>query len=205
MMKEVWAPCSSCIRETTHKVLHEHALLDEERTTTYSMLECAGVIEFALRNKFSTSMATSSTITIHRPCQGKNQTAAPRANENQNHDAALGLLLHVNLSGRARRAVPPRRDEKLWPEDQTTDNPDFKAQFARIVEGLRKAGLPDEPATAAGRLARASALSDVRRWDSALKEVEAVIAEDPNNATALGAAGQYKMFLGPTTSKRRFA
>jgi adenylate cyclase len=94
------------------------------------------------------------------------------------------------------KARPGFTLQKLWPEDQITDNPDFKAQFARIVEGLRKAGLPDEPASAAGRLARASALNDVRQWDSALKEVEAVIAEDPNNAKALGATGQYKMFLG---------
>jgi hypothetical protein len=34
--------------------------------------------------------------------------------------------------------------QKLWAEDQSTDNPEFKAQFARIVEGLRKAGLPEE-------------------------------------------------------------
>jgi adenylate cyclase len=97
---------------------------------------------------------------------------------------------------RLAKARPGFTLQKLWPEDQITDNADFNAQFARIVEGLRKAGLPDEPASAAGRLARASALNDVRRWDSALKEVEAVIAEDPNNAKALGAAGQYKMFLG---------
>jgi adenylate cyclase len=94
------------------------------------------------------------------------------------------------------KARPGFTLQKLWPEDQITDNPDFKVQFARVVEGLRKAGLPDEPTSAAGRLARASALNDVRRWNSALKEVEAVTAEDPNNAKALGAAGQYKMFLG---------
>jgi hypothetical protein len=42
MMKEVSAPCSSCIRQTTHKVLHERALHDEDRITTYAMLECSG-------------------------------------------------------------------------------------------------------------------------------------------------------------------
>ena len=91
-----------------------------------------------------------------------------------------------------------------------TDNPDFKAQFARIVEGLRKAGLPDEPTSAAGRLARASALNDARRSDLALKEVEAVIAEDPNNAKAHAAAGIIGCFsaaarTGSPTSRRRFA
>jgi hypothetical protein len=41
-MNEAAAPCSSCIRQTTHKVLHERALHDEDRITTYAMLECSG-------------------------------------------------------------------------------------------------------------------------------------------------------------------
>jgi Domain of unknown function (DUF4145) len=41
-MKEVQAPCSSCIRTTAHKVLCERSLHDEDRTTTYAMLECSG-------------------------------------------------------------------------------------------------------------------------------------------------------------------
>ena len=41
-MKEVSAPCSSCLRQTTHKVRHERALTDEDPTTTYAMLECSG-------------------------------------------------------------------------------------------------------------------------------------------------------------------
>jgi TolB-like protein/tetratricopeptide (TPR) repeat protein len=97
---------------------------------------------------------------------------------------------------RLRKARPGFTMQTLRPEDQITDNPDFKAQFARIVEGLRKAGLPDEPSSVAGRLARADALDYVRRWDLALKEVEAVIADDPNNAKAHAGAGYYKMFLG---------
>jgi tetratricopeptide (TPR) repeat protein len=86
--------------------------------------------------------------------------------------------------------------QRLRPEDQITDNPDFKAQFARIVEGLRKAGLPDEPTSAAGLFARAEAMNNARAWDLALREVEAVIADDPNNAKAYAGAGYYKMFLG---------
>src|ERR1700730_17606870 len=42
MMKDVSAPCPSDIRQTTHKVLHERALDDEDRITTYAMLECSG-------------------------------------------------------------------------------------------------------------------------------------------------------------------
>ncbi len=41
-MKEVSAPCSSCLQRTTHKVLHERAIRDEDRITTYAMLECLG-------------------------------------------------------------------------------------------------------------------------------------------------------------------
>jgi adenylate cyclase len=97
---------------------------------------------------------------------------------------------------RLRKARPGFTLQKLFPEDQTTDNPDFKAQFARIVEGLRKAGLQDEPMSATGRLARAQSLDNARAWDLALKEVEAVIADDPNNAKAHAASGFYKMILG---------
>ena len=86
--------------------------------------------------------------------------------------------------------------QKLQAEDQWTDNADFKAQWARIVEGLRKAGLPDEPTSAAGRLARAELLSLNTGWDLALKEVEAVIVDDPNNAKAHANAGFYKLLLG---------
>jgi adenylate cyclase len=86
--------------------------------------------------------------------------------------------------------------QNLQAEDQWTDNPDFKAQFARIVEGLRKAGLPDEPTSVAGRLARAQSLNYAWAPDLALKEVEAVIADDPNNAAAHAAAGFYKQYLG---------
>jgi adenylate cyclase len=98
--------------------------------------------------------------------------------------------------GRLRKARPGFTLQNLQAEDQWTDDPDFKAQWARIVEGLRKAGLPDEPTSVAGRLARAQALDDARAWDLALKEVEAVIAEDAGNAKAHAAAALYKLLLG---------
>jgi tetratricopeptide (TPR) repeat protein len=97
---------------------------------------------------------------------------------------------------RLRKADPGFAVQKLQAEDQWTDNADFKAQWARIVEGLRKAGLPDEPTSVSGRLARAQSLYDALAWDLALKEVEAVIADDPDNAKAHAGAGYYKMFLG---------
>src|SRR5262249_36789463 len=50
---------------------------------------------------------------------------------------------------RLQKARPGFTLQKLWPADELTDNPDFKTQWARIVEGLRKAGLPDEPTSAA--------------------------------------------------------
>ena len=97
---------------------------------------------------------------------------------------------------RFQKARPGFTLQKLSPEDQKTDNPTFKAQFARIVEGLRKAGLPDEPTSAAGHLARASALNDARQSGLALMEVETVIADDPDNAEAPGLAGFLKLYLG---------
>jgi tetratricopeptide (TPR) repeat protein len=97
---------------------------------------------------------------------------------------------------RLRKAWPGFTLQQLIPDDQKTDDPTFKAQWARIVEGLRKAGLPDEPTSAAGRLAMAQSLDYAWAYDPALKEVEAVIAEDPDNAKAHAGAGWYKLFLG---------
>ena len=45
---------------------------------------------------------------------------------------------------RIQKALPHFTLQKLRQEDQTTDDPTFKAQWARIVEGLRIAGLPDQ-------------------------------------------------------------
>jgi hypothetical protein len=42
MTKEVWAPCSSCVRSTSHKILYQTAQHDEDWTTNYAMLECLG-------------------------------------------------------------------------------------------------------------------------------------------------------------------
>jgi len=115
-MKEVWAPCSSCIRETTHKVLHEHAQPDEDRTTTYSMLECAGCHRVCLREQvfnFDGDVWYSyypSPVSRKEPDWlpfigmqdssaadfdfSETPFGAPRASGNKNDDAALGLLLH---------------------------------------------------------------------------------------------------------------
>jgi hypothetical protein len=68
----------------------------------------------------------------------------------------------------------------LIAKDEWFGDPTFKVQWARIVEGLRKAGLPDEPTPTQAHLARAFALSDANNASSAPKEVEAVIADDPN-------------------------
>ena len=82
------------------------------------------------------------------------------------------------------------------PADQSIDDPTLKAQWARIVEGLRKAGLPDEPTPVMEHLARANSLNNAPQPKSAFAEVEAVIADDPNNAKANADAGFYKMYLG---------
>jgi TolB-like protein/DNA-binding winged helix-turn-helix (wHTH) protein/tetratricopeptide (TPR) repeat protein len=94
------------------------------------------------------------------------------------------------------KAFPGITVQKIWPADQSTDDPTFKTQWARIVEGLRKAGLPDEPTTVMAHLARADSLNNARQPKAALAEVEAVIAEDDNNAKAYADAGYYKMYLG---------
>ena len=40
--KKVPAPCSSCLKETAHRVLFEEARHDEDRIETFGMLSCAG-------------------------------------------------------------------------------------------------------------------------------------------------------------------
>ncbi len=48
-MRETTAPCSSCIRTTAHKVLHERSVTEEDRTTRYAMLECSGCRRVSLQ------------------------------------------------------------------------------------------------------------------------------------------------------------
>ena len=45
---------------------------------------------------------------------------------------------------RIQKARPDFTMKKLDPRDQWTDDPTFKTQWARVVEGLRKAGLPEQ-------------------------------------------------------------
>jgi adenylate cyclase len=96
------------------------------------------------------------------------------------------------------KALPGSTIQNLNPIDEWASDPDptFKAQWARIVEGLRKAGLPDEPTAAKAHLVRAEVLASNGHASEALKEAEAVIADDPNNAEARGLAGYVKMYLG---------
>src|SRR5271165_3986209 len=51
---------------------------------------------------------------------------------------ALATPLHSFAKANCKAAEPARRDAA-----QTTDDPTFKAQWTRIVEGLRKARLPE--------------------------------------------------------------
>jgi adenylate cyclase len=96
------------------------------------------------------------------------------------------------------KALPGSTIQNLDAMDEWAADPDptFKAQWARIVEGLHKAGLPDEQTPAKRHLARAEVLNNDHNASAALKEVEAVIADDPNNAEAQGLAGIAKMYLG---------
>ena len=96
------------------------------------------------------------------------------------------------------KALPGSTIQNLNPWDEWAGDPDptFKAQWARISRALRKAGLPDEPTAAKAHLARAEGGSNGHASE-ALKEAEAVIADDPTtNAEARGLAGYVKMHLG---------
>jgi hypothetical protein len=41
-LRETTAPCSSCVRVTAHKVLHQRTVSHEDRSFRYAMLECSG-------------------------------------------------------------------------------------------------------------------------------------------------------------------
>jgi tetratricopeptide (TPR) repeat protein len=111
-------------------------------------------------------------------------------------NACAGRDKEANFAvARLRKARPAITIQKLQPQDEWTDDPTFKAQWARILECLRKAGLPDEPTTALAHLERAVSLK-FDNQSSALAEIEAVLAGDPNNARAHAEAGEIKMYLG---------
>jgi hypothetical protein len=41
-MRETTAPCTSCVRRTNHKILHERSVSHEDKNIRYVMLECSG-------------------------------------------------------------------------------------------------------------------------------------------------------------------
>ena len=100
-MNEVSAPCSSCIRQTnSHKVLHERApLYDEDRITTYAMLECSGCHQVCLGEqvRFIPSGEVEQTY-YPSPVSRKEPDwvlfMIVGLTGNKNDDAALGSLLH---------------------------------------------------------------------------------------------------------------
>ena len=98
-MKEISAPCSSCIRQTTHKVLHERALPDEDRITTYAMLECSGCHRVCLGEQV---LFTDDGEVEHNYYPSPVSRKEPdwllsmivELTGNKDDDAALGSLLH---------------------------------------------------------------------------------------------------------------
>jgi Domain of unknown function (DUF4145) len=53
-MKSTKAPCSSCVGETTHKILFQHDQRDDDSIDSYLLLECGGcqTISMAHRSQF---------------------------------------------------------------------------------------------------------------------------------------------------------
>jgi hypothetical protein len=41
-MRETTAPCTSCVKKTNHKILHERSVSHEDKNIRYVMLECSG-------------------------------------------------------------------------------------------------------------------------------------------------------------------
>jgi tetratricopeptide (TPR) repeat protein len=80
-----------------------------------------------------------------------------------------------DVVAKAREADPYFRPQDLAGLGES-DDPTYKAEAARIVEGLRKAGATD--------------------WNLPLTQAEKAIADDPTNAKVRADAGLYKMFLG---------
>ena len=109
-MKEVLAPCSSCIRQTTHKILHERGLRDEDRVTTYAMLECSGCHRICLGERvlFTNDGEVEhsyypSPVSRKEPDWVLPMIVGLTGNKN---DATLGSLLHEIYQAVHRRAVP---------------------------------------------------------------------------------------------------
>jgi TolB-like protein/class 3 adenylate cyclase/lipoprotein NlpI len=94
------------------------------------------------------------------------------------------------------KALPGYTLQKLPAMDQWTENPTFKAQWVRIVEGLRKAGLPEETDSARVHLSVANQLSASHKFDDALSEVNAAIEIDPNLAEAYATRGLTYILAG---------
>jgi TolB-like protein/Flp pilus assembly protein TadD len=94
------------------------------------------------------------------------------------------------------RKAQPGLAAQDWMDD-FSDDPRFKAQLARIVEGLLKAGVLDRPpAPARAHVTKADRLNDAHRFGEALSEIKVAIDIDPNLAGAYGLRGITYIFLG---------
>jgi hypothetical protein len=66
-MEHAWAPCSDCVRKTTHEVLHRVGYTTEEHVVeTYMMLRCCGCGAISL-SKETEDIATHGTVLVYYP------------------------------------------------------------------------------------------------------------------------------------------
>ena len=90
------------------------------------------------------------------------------------------------------RVLPGYTLQKLPALDDWTEDPIFKTQWAGIVQGLRKAGLPE----GVDHLAEANRLSVSHKFDDALFELGAAIENNPKRAKAYATRGLTYIFAG---------
>ena len=88
-MEQARAPCSSCIRETTHHILHSVSQQDEDRIETFVMLQCAGCHTISMGRQ-----------TLFIPDGDKEHTYYPSP-ASRKHPSWLSSLIVGRLRGRA--------------------------------------------------------------------------------------------------------
>jgi class 3 adenylate cyclase/TolB-like protein/Flp pilus assembly protein TadD len=96
------------------------------------------------------------------------------------------------------RKLDPASSASTFAGLDESEDPTFKAEARRILEGLRKAGVPDDPGLAKSHVAKAGQLNDQHRFDEALSELTAATDIDSDLAEAHALRGVTYILAGRT-------
>ena len=91
--KQVPAPCSGCLRETKHNILHQTSWQNEDHITTYAMLQCCGCGDVCLAEQLLFTLDGSKEFKFYPPPVSRNKPNWLQSLAANNKYTFIGSLL----------------------------------------------------------------------------------------------------------------